>query len=216
MTDATPSDAAMTYAIGDLHGEITLLRQLLDILPFSVEDTLVFLGDYLDRGEDSLATVLELIALQRRHRRCVFLRGNHEDAWLSHWNGASFKGPPDIEGALDVWDNCNGQIPFIVGDWLEETYIEYEDEYAYYVHAGLAPGRSSQHTSPLLKMWGAAGFLESDYDWGKPVVFGHWSLAAPLLQPNKIGVDTGAYKHGILTAIRLPDQRLFTAKRPLQ
>ncbi len=50
--------AAVTYAIGDLHGEVTLLKRLLALLSFRTEDTLVFLGDYLDRGEDSIATVL--------------------------------------------------------------------------------------------------------------------------------------------------------------
>lgn len=51
---------AVTYAIGDLHGEVTLLRRLLAILPFREEDTLVFLGDCLDRGENSVTTILEL------------------------------------------------------------------------------------------------------------------------------------------------------------
>lgn len=58
-------DQAMTYAIGDIHGEVTLLRRLLALLPFREEDTLVFLGDYLDRGEDSVATILALRELKR-------------------------------------------------------------------------------------------------------------------------------------------------------
>src|SRR5215469_1771425 len=97
----TMQDLPMTYAIGDLHGEVTLLRQLLALLPFREEDTLVFLGDYLDRGEDSVATILALQELKRSHPHCIFLRGNHEDAWLACWDGASFSHAPDIGGALD-------------------------------------------------------------------------------------------------------------------
>lgn len=206
-------NSPVTYAIGDLHGEVTLLRQLLDLLPLREQDTLVFLGDYMDRGEDSIATILALAELQRRHKNCVFLRGNHDDAWLSQWDGARFTIPPDMEGALHVWDECNGKLPFAVGFWLESTCIEYEDEYAYYVHAGLEPGKPASRTPDMMKMWGAKGFLKSKYDRGKPVVFGHWSFSEPLLETDKIGIDTGAYKSGILTAIRLPDRQIFQAKR---
>jgi calcineurin-like phosphoesterase family protein len=204
---------AVTYAIGDIHGEITLFQRLLAQLPLRDEDTLVFLGDYMDRGEDSIATIFALRDLQRHRPGTIFLRGNHEDAWLTQWDGAKFHGPPDIEGALDVWDSCNGQIPFAVGDWLEETLIDYEDDHAYYVHAGLLPGKPAWKTSAFYKMWGISNFLESDYGWGKPVVFGHWNLKEPLLQPNKIGIDTGAFKYGTLTAIRLPDRKLFQVQR---
>ena len=65
----------------------------------------------------------------------------------------------------------------------------------------------------MQKMWGAKDFLDSQYDWGKPVVFGHWQMSEPLLQANKIGIDTGAYKSGVLTAIRLPDREIFQIRR---
>ncbi|HEU5198367.1 MAG TPA: metallophosphoesterase [Ktedonobacterales bacterium] len=202
---------AMTYAVGDIHGEVTLLKQLLALLPYREQDTLVFLGDYLDRGEDSIATVRTLQALKREHPACVFLRGNHEDAWLDCWNGYRFFKIPSIDGALDVWEDQQEKIPFELGDWLEETLIEYEDEHAYYVHAGVLPGKPVWRTSGLQKMWGAQGFVESAYDWGKPIVFGHRRFAEPLLQPNKIGIDTGAFKSGKLTAVRVPDRYIFQA-----
>jgi serine/threonine protein phosphatase 1 len=209
----TMQDLPMSYAIGDLHGEVTLLRRLLALLPFREEDTLVFLGDCLDRGEDSVATILALQELKRSHPACIFLRGNHEDAWLACWNGACFTQAPGIEGARQVWERCDGSVPFAVGDWLEETRIDYEDEHAYYVHAGLLPGKLISRTSGLHKMWGAKGFLESRYDWGKPVVFGHWNLPEPLMQANKIGIDTGAFRSGRLTAVRLPDRQIFQVQR---
>ena len=100
-----------------------------------------------------------------------------------------------------------------MGYWLEETRVEYEDAHAYYVHAGVLPWQPVWRTSDFYKMWGAKGFLDSDYDWGKPVVFGHKQFPQPLLQPNKIGIDTGAFRTGRLTAVRLPDRQLFEARR---
>ena len=205
--------AAVTYAIGDLHGEVTLLGKLLALLPFGEADPLVFLGDYMDRGEDSVALIQALRTLAHDHPHCVFLRGNHDDAWLAEWDGACFSHPPDMPGADEIWDRCAGRVPFEVGFFLEETLIEYEDEHAYYIHAGARPGEPIRRASGLVKMWGAPDFLASDYDWGKPVVFGHWRVTAPLMHPHKIGIDTGAHETGMLTAVRLPDRALFQARR---
>src|SRR5260370_2088576 len=79
---ALMQDQAMTYAIGDLHGEVTLLHRLLTILPFREEDTLVFLGDCLDRGEDSGATIMALKELPKTHPASIFLRRHHYYPWL--------------------------------------------------------------------------------------------------------------------------------------
>ncbi len=78
------SDLPATYAIGDLHGEVSLLRRLLARLRLRAQDTLVFLGDYLHRGEDSRATIAVLRDLEQTRCACVFLRGNHDDSWLEH------------------------------------------------------------------------------------------------------------------------------------
>jgi serine/threonine protein phosphatase 1 len=104
-------------------------------------------------------------------------------------------------------------VPFEVGYVLKDTHIEYEDEHACHVHAGLAPGMSFERTPPIIRLWGTQRFLPSSYDCGKPVVFGHWQLPQPLLMPNKIGMETGAYHTGVLTAVRLPDRALFQARR---
>jgi serine/threonine protein phosphatase 1 len=199
----------MTYAVGDIHGEVSLLRQLMGLLPLTPADTVVFLGDYMDRGEDSLATVRYLIALGHTLPHAVFLRGNHEEAWLEHWDGTRFTAPSDLDGALDVWDDANGNVPAEIGQFLAETRIDYEDEHGIYVHAGLRPHLAPDRASHMVKLWGAFDFLHSQYDWGKPVVFGHWQQQQPLTQPNKIGIDTGAYRSGVLTAVRLPDRQLF-------
>ncbi len=212
MTTAARDIHRRTFAIGDLHGEVTLLRRLMQQLPIDPADTLVFLGDYLDRGEDSAATFAELQRLTGDYE-CVFLRGNHEDAWLSEWTGTAFSRQPAIGGARKAWKDFGGQPPAELGRWLEQTRIEFEDEHAFYVHAGVVPGQPFARTPALQKLWGAGGFLESNYDWGKPVIFGHWHMPEPLLQPNKIGLDTHAYDTGVLSAIRMPERTIFQARR---
>ena len=212
MTAAARGPEGNTFAIGDLHGEVTLLRRLLDTLPVQPADTVVFLGDYLDRGEDSAATIEELRSVAGT-LRCIFLRGNHEDAWLSEWTGSAFSRPPVIGGARKAWRDFGGKPPVTLGRWLEQTQIDYEDAHAFYVHAGVVPGQPFSRTPALQKLWGAGGFLEADYDWGKPVVFGHWPMPEPLVQPNKIGLDTHAYESGVLSAIRMPDRTIFQARR---
>ncbi|MGO8950919.1 MAG: hypothetical protein ACLQUY_25350 [Ktedonobacterales bacterium] len=78
----------------------------------------------------SIATIREIEELKRRHKALVCLRGNHEDSWLAHWNGANVDSPPDINGAAGIWQRYRGNIPTDVGKWLEATHIEYEDVYA--------------------------------------------------------------------------------------
>ena len=155
--------AGRTVAIGDVHGDLTALRSLLrKISPLNAEDTLVFLGDYVDRGPRS-AQVIEFIRFDLQHQtdaKIVCLRGNHEDAWLRvidrGWdafvvppgNGAlacmrSFTGGPvpDLEDRpsedeLDMLFD-GSFFPQDVVDWMAALPHYYEDEHAIYVHAGL-------------------------------------------------------------------------------
>jgi serine/threonine protein phosphatase 1 len=163
-----------TYAIGDLHGEITLLRRLLDRLAPARRDTLIFLGDYLDRGEDAVQTVETLLALPSS-MHCIFLQGNHDAAWLETWDGSAFTRCPHIAGANRVWEQCQGTIPPRIGQFLTKTRPYHEDGYAWYSHAGATPGVPFWQSSPESYVWGDAEFLGSTYDWGKPSSLGTMS-----------------------------------------
>jgi len=200
-----------TYAVGDIHGSVAELKRLMELLPLRPQDTLVFLGDYMDRGEDAVGAVRELQQIQQRHKKSVFLRGNHDDSWLEFWDSEHhrFEQPPYMPGALQIWDDWNGEVPSDVGEWLNKTRIDYEDQYAYYVHAGVTPAMPYQRCSAFTKLWGDTDFLHSKHNWKKLIVFGHYQLKTPLLEKYKIGIDTGAYQTGILTALRLPDRTLF-------
>lgn len=122
-----------------------MLRCLLTLLDLGPEDTLVFLGDYLDRGEDSVGTVRALLALARTAAySCIFLRGNHDAAWLEDWDTetARFVERPAIPGSRALWEAWanRGGVPSEVGRFLESTVTAYEDDYAYYVHVAARPG----------------------------------------------------------------------------
>ncbi|MFH2005598.1 MAG: metallophosphoesterase family protein [bacterium] len=163
-----------TFAIGDIHGELQTLRKLLGRLPtLGPDDTLVFLGDYVDRGPESRQTVefLRHTLPQETGARLVALLGNHEDGWLRHvreggWpefvvpqsNGCmecvrSYLGttaPPNDErpskeefGAL----LSGTALPEDVLAWMASLPHWFEDDHAIYVHACL-PERDGRWLHP--------------------------------------------------------------------
>jgi serine/threonine protein phosphatase 1 len=178
------SMAHRTFAIGDIHGDLEQLLKLLSCLPgLDKDDTIVFLGDYVDRGPQS-AQVVDYIRRigDVKPAKIVTLRGNHEDAWLkvidNGWpefvlpvgNGClaayrSFIGalPPreDEEPTQDELDIllAGSFFPPDVVEWFRGLPLWYEDEYAIYVHAGLSRGpdgnfRHPQDTDPPgLLLW---------------------------------------------------------------
>jgi serine/threonine protein phosphatase 1 len=196
--------AGRTFAIGDIHGDLTALFRLLSGLPeLDAGDTLVFVGDYIDRGPQSAQVIDYLRRLpEMTPAKIVTLRGNHEDAWLRvidrGWpefvlpepNGClatlrSFLGrppPTDEEGAAD--DELK---PFLTGAffpkdvvaWMRALPLWYEDEHAIYVHAGLPrspKGKGFLHPSKVKVKLAMLWCRDEDFVReyrGKRVIFGH-------------------------------------------
>jgi serine/threonine protein phosphatase 1 len=192
-----------TFVIGDVHGDLVHLEALFAILPtFEANDTVVFLGDYLDRGSRS-AEVVEFIRSRlpaRTDAKIVALRGSHEDAWLKvrrqGWiefilpvgNGClatlrSFrKGRPPTENELATPEEFTAMaagtfFPDDVVEWMESLPIFYEDEHAIYVHAGLPRigerwAHPSELSDPKPLFWQRTEEFFRSYR-GKRVVFGH-------------------------------------------
>jgi len=152
-----------TFVVGDIHGDLSALRKVLARMPQpDAEDTLVFLGDYLDRGPDSAGVVDFILNVLPQHTpaRIVTLRGNHEDAWVKVMAGEwpDFVMPP-ANGCLQTMQSFLGEpvsppgtsasfeqlqalvaaefFPPSVTRWLEGLPHYYEDDHAIYVHAGL-------------------------------------------------------------------------------
>lgn len=197
--------AGRTIAIGDVHGQLSQLELLFERLPeLDAEDTLVLLGDYVDRGPQS-AQVVSFVRLQLPHRtaaRLVTLRGNHEDAWLRvidrgfaqfvlpEKNGcrecmASFvgEGPPRPES--EEWYEAlfaGAFFPPPVVVWMRQLPAWFEDEHAIYVHGGLLrDGERWLHPSevqnPSPMLWTREEGFFRDYR-GKRVVCGHTPTSA--------------------------------------
>jgi serine/threonine protein phosphatase 1 len=192
-----------TFAIGDVHGDTAHLFRLMAGLPtLTADDTIVFLGDYVDRGPNS-AQVVEFIRglPEQTQAKVVALRGNHEDAWLrvveKGWdefvlpppNGclAAYRsfvgGPVPAEDEKPRADEemmlRTGQFfPDEVVDWFQALPFWYEDDFAIYVHAGLPRDDNGgfhhprDAPQPLSLLWLRDHHFFSAYR-GKLVVFGH-------------------------------------------
>ncbi|MBX2797284.1 MAG: metallophosphoesterase [Myxococcales bacterium] len=208
-----------TFAIGDIHGELTQLRDLLARMgPFDADDTLVFLGDYLDRGPQS-AQVVSFIReeLPKQGMRIITLRGNHEDAWLrvldEGWDG--FVLPPTNGCLACLRSFTGGRVPranehpasdreweqlltgsFFPDDvvqWMRDLPYWYEDEHAIYVHAGLPKiGRRFAHPSEVENrsalLWTRTMDFFEAYR-GKTCIVGH--TVTSLLPPDLSCYDRG-------------------------
>jgi len=105
----------------------------------------------------------------------------------------------------------NSPIPAEHRAFFSSLHLYYESESHYFVHAGMRPGvpLADQREEDLL--WIREAFIESKAAFGKPVVFGHTAFSEPLVQPNKIGIDTGAVYGNRLTCLRLPEMEFFQA-----
>jgi serine/threonine protein phosphatase 1 len=171
----------LTYAIGDVHGRLDLLMDLLSQIIAHASGRsckLVFLGDYIDRGPDSAGVVELGRRFQQRWPEGVLcLKGNHEamllevvkePAAVSWWLGNGGDATLASFGVSHPRD-----IPADVLSWMAGLATLYEDEHRYFVHAGLHPGLSLSEQDDQTKLWIRDEFLSVDYDFGKHVVHGH-------------------------------------------
>lgn len=206
------------YAIGDIHGCYDKLTALMEKIDIDFEsDTLVFLGDYIDRGHQSFEVVEYLIQLKRQHPHTVFLKGNHEEM-LEKYLAGTDKITYLVNGGQQTLESYLNRPRQLDEPLIPETHMTFfkslqlyhETDHYVFVHAGL------KKTVPLAEqksedlLWIRQKFIGSKEDFGKLVVFGHTPLPEPLLQPNKIGIDTGAVYGNKLTCVRLPELVFYT------
>jgi serine/threonine protein phosphatase 1 len=218
-----------TFVIGDIHGDLAALESLLGKLPsLTEEDTVVFLGDYCDRGPN-VKGVLERVQrfAQESPTHTVTLRGNHEDKWVQSFekpdlpylvqqvNGcaATFRsftgGPPlkpeeslapeELQRMLEV----DSWLPWEMVAWMAQLKLFYEDEHAIYVHAGLdGKGTEWKHPSESSEkslLWMRDPAFYANYK-GKRVVFGHTPVDELPIEEDK-PVPKKVWVHGSLVAV---------------
>jgi serine/threonine protein phosphatase 1 len=207
---------AKTFVIGDIHGCHSALVALLNkIKPDLSQDTIVFLGDYIDRGPSSKQVVSEIIRLMEdAPGRIIPLLGNHEQVFLASLAGEkrnfylkmggdatlnSYGIPPPYIGQIAA------DIPISHYHFFNELLLLWEDSNYIYVHAGLDSRVHLSQQSPRWCCWSRDQFISCPDNFGKPVIFGHTPFEQPLIEENKIGIDTGVVYGGKLTCLILPD-----------
>lgn len=208
-----------TCVIGDIHG---CHRSLTQLLPQVLDraDTIVFLGDYVDRGPQSQAVIATILSLQRARGRVIALMGNHDFLFLQHLTGGDSSLFLQVGGRQTLASyglsptadqgEISRSIPPEHLAFLKSLPLYWQDQHAIYVHAGLQPGlHLSQQTSQWC-LWAREQFIHSRYDFGKAVVFGHTVFTEPLVTANRFGIDTGAVYGGRLTALLLPQRELIS------
>ncbi len=207
-----PTGPGRLLAVGDIHGCLEQLKGLLERVGPTHEDQLVFLGDYIDRGPDGRGVVEYLIELRKALPRSVFLKGNHEAMFLDFLadrDRLSFL----INGGdttLQSYKTDQGiRIPNEHTAFLAERPLYFETERFIFVHAGLRPGLPLEKQQEKDLLWIRGEFINSDYDWGKTIVFGHTPLKQPLVEKNKLGLDTGAAYGRTLTCCDVETRRFW-------
>jgi serine/threonine protein phosphatase 1 len=217
------------YAIGDIHGRLDKLNELLDqidrdgVARGPQATSLVFLGDLADRGPDSRGVIDRLIALKHARPETIFIMGNHEELFVKVWEGKrsvasmfnrvggretilSYGAPADI---YDEWDL--NELIAATQRLVPQAHINFlrsfQDfhqlgDYAF-VHAGIRPGIDLEDQDSVDLRWIRDEFTKSNDDHHLVIVHGHSITPDVDEQINRIGIDTGAYATGVLTALGL-------------
>jgi serine/threonine protein phosphatase 1 len=230
------------YAIGDVHGRLDLLRDLMSRIALDnaqrpvAKTYVVFLGDLIDRGPDSRGVIDYLISDPISFGRPVFLKGNHEEFFLRILAGEDDTIPDwlsyggyeccDSYGLGEGWilnvspakvqERLRSSVPDSHRRFLEGMADSFQFGDYLFVHAGIRPGVPIEAQSSKDLRWIREGFLEDRTDHGVMVVHGHTIVEAAEEHPNRIALDTGAYRSGVLTALGIEgkDRWFLTAREP--
>jgi len=226
------------YAIGDIHGRDDLFAELIGLIRAdnatrdAAKVTLILLGDLVDRGPASAAVVERAIGLCGEFDDMRWLIGNHEECFLaaltgdvqrlryfmriggeatvkSYWNH-------EIDLTTASFEEVTAELPAMVPqshvDFLGrgEDVIEIGD-YAF-VHAGIRPGVPLAKQALTDLRWIREDFLNDERDHGVMVIHGHTIRSDIDEWPNRIGIDTGAYRSGVLSAVMLEGTERYYLK----
>lgn len=227
------------YAIGDIHGRFDLLRQLLDkieehsrALPPTRSLYVIFIGDLIDRGPQSAQVLAMLYDLQQKTDHVIVLLGNHEDVMLQALDGdmdalrgwLAVGGKQTLkslgieplrrdEDARAHLQRARAAIPREWLAWLRRLPLSVQSGDYYFVHAGIRPGVSLDRQTRTDMLWIREDFLDDERDHGAIIVHGHSIAPETDIRSNRICIDTGAYRSGMLSALYLEGEKreiLFT------
>ncbi|PZR83824.1 MAG: serine/threonine protein phosphatase [Hyphomicrobiales bacterium] len=221
------------YAVGDVHGRADLLEQLFsrvdeDLKDHPIGETIhIFLGDYIDRGQDS-AAVLDLVIERARIHRVSCLKGNHElflseflenPGVLTQWAQygalptlASYGLTPTINAdrkeRAELSASLGNAMPKSHSQFLAGLKLCFTCGDFFFVHAGVRPGTPLSRQREEDMLWIRGDFLLHEEPFEKIIVHGHTPVREPEVRNNRINIDTGAYATGRLTCLRLERDRI--------
>lgn len=218
-------DGLRVYAIGDIHGRLDLLDALLamierdDATRHPLPRQLILLGDLVDRGPSSAQVVERAMRLPGTR----FVKGNHEEVFIAAARGsAQHAGLLRRIGGIETLasyglplDEGAALTDRTLAQWMlnhvPRAHVDFLDDFAdhlsfgdyMFVHAGIRPRVGLEKQDPADLRWIRADFLNHCGDHGRLIVHGHSITAEVEERPNRIGIDTGAWRSGKLTAIGL-------------
>lgn len=220
------------YCIGDIHGRADLLAELqrmitADAAGFDGQCQLLYLGDYVDRGEQSRQVLDLLTSGPPAGFEQIHLLGNHEQAvldflldpvamagWLT-WGGSATLRSYGIHVGLvgsrqelqTLRDRLEAELPPHHREFLESCRPAYAEGSYYFVHAGVRPGVPLEKQALEDQLWIREEFIHSQANHGAIVVHGHSISEQVEFRHNRIGIDTGAFCTGVLTALVLEGEQ---------
>ncbi|MDD2942909.1 MAG: metallophosphoesterase family protein [bacterium] len=218
------------FVIGDIHGCIRETEALLVHLErkqqLSTRDLVVFLGDYIDRGEDSRQVIEMLLNFRRHFPDTVFLQGNHEDMFLGYLGVGGRLGEVYLQnGGVETIHSYGISVydyPEVVIEAMPKAHLDFlanldsvvEIDDFICVHAGLNPNRPLDRQTEEDMFWIRDEFINQNHEFGKTVLFGHTPFKEVLIHmPYKIGLDTGLVYNNKLTCLELTTATVFQVAR---
>lgn len=221
-TNTMIAPAAPFFAIGDIHGCLPQMENLLSQL--DGPGPRVFLGDYVDRGPQSAQVLARLFTLQKQGADIICLKGNHEAMLLdfiddplgggARWlkfggldTLASFgiDATIAVEDALDAASALEKAMPDGMLAWLRDLPLRWSSGNMHCVHASMNPDKAPAAQSENAMLWGHPNFFAKPRKDGQCVIHGHTIVPQGVVRDGRISVDTGAYQGGPLTAVAIGD-----------
>ena len=221
------------YAISDIHGCAHLLQPMLRVIdadvahrrpPHAIE---IFMGDYIDRGPDTRAT-LDILIERSRRGNAVFLKGNHEaflvrifedpslfEDWIGFGGAQTLMSyglaPPDLkrDKPATILRDLIRAMPTEHLEFLDNLRLSFTCGDFFFVHAGVRPGVPLTEQTERDLLWIREEFLRSDEQFGKYIVHGHTPVRSAEFLANRVNIDTGAYATGNLTLMSIQGSRML-------
>jgi predicted MPP superfamily phosphohydrolase len=227
------------YAIGDVHGQLSKLETALALIEDDRAQTrdqtapLVQVGDLIDRGPESAATVARFIDLTRADPRITVLLGNHDNMFLHFMQSSPQQDPRlrtdltwlnprlggqetltsygvDIDAPLpDIHAQAMALVPDQHLTFLTSLPLTFAQDECLFVHAGIRPGVALDRQDPEDLYWIRTEFLDDATDHGPLIVHGHTPVDRVEHHGNRLAIDTGAAYGGALSAVVIEGRRVW-------